>query len=187
MTVVFGEDNPMCCWVCRSTTPGYPDGVDPAWQAKHYPGPAEHQPRSSPPTISAKVRATHQTAAGLLVTPKSVSRLWQFEHLQRNSISGVSPRPPATNAARSACWLRRQLRHDTSTATWRARSVVRGVGSSEVRAHLPSPAASQPTTGLRARRPVSAAGRRAAFTVPSTTVVASGRRTFSSGMALAAA
>ena len=102
MTVVFGEDNPMCCWVCRSTTPGYPDGVDPAWQAKHYPGPAEHQPRSSPPTISAKVRATHQTAAGLLVTPKSVSRLRQFEHRQRNSISGVSPRPPATNAARSA-------------------------------------------------------------------------------------
>ena len=38
MTVVFGEDNPMCCWVCRSTTPGYPDGVDPAWQAKHYLG-----------------------------------------------------------------------------------------------------------------------------------------------------
>jgi hypothetical protein len=52
----------------------------------------------------------------LLVTTKS-TRLRQFEHRQRSSISGTSPRPPATNAARSACWLRRPLRQDTSTAT----------------------------------------------------------------------
>ena len=42
------------------------------------------------------------------------------------------------------------------------------------------------TTSFHARRPVGAAGRCAAFTVPSTTVVASACRTFSSGMALAA-
>jgi hypothetical protein len=39
------------------------------------------------------------------------------------------------------------------------------------------------TTGLRARRPFGAAGRHAAFTVPSTTVAAPACRTFSSGMA----
>jgi hypothetical protein len=40
---------------------------------------------------------------------------------------------------------------------------------------------------LRARRPVGAAGRRAAFTVPSTTVVAPARLIFTNGTALAAA
>jgi hypothetical protein len=43
------------------------------------------------------------------------------------------------------------------------------------------------TTSFHARRPVGAAERRAAFTVPSTTVVVSACRTFSSGIALAAA
>lgn len=64
------------------------------------------------------------------VTTKSTSRLRQWEQRQRRSTRGASPWPAAIRACRSAWVLRRQLRPESRTATWRAWSVERGVGSS---------------------------------------------------------
>jgi hypothetical protein len=116
----------------------------------------------------------------------SVSREPQLPQRHFISIRGTWPRPAATNAARSASFAWRHDfapdMHPEACASHRARRRQLVRICPDLRHQRPST-----TTGLRAGRPVGAAGRRAAFTVPSITVVAPARLTFTNGTVLAAA